>query len=265
MPKISKTLLFIFVLLFGVIVLKTFFFNRPDLKPETVVSSYLEKEQSGQRTEAEKFLTKDLKYVKILERTYEKIKRADFRTKDARREFKFKEEKNEQGYIKIIIVEKVLSETYFFDFLLSPEYQANGETEFEVYLAKEGNWWSGYQWKIAKIDSVTLIQYGKIGEEKEIKTKVFAVPLGIVNCQLPNQKCLRISIRSEAESQTLLSYSDWKIVDTSQKEYTSPSIKTFTVYGGGETTEEISFDLPQNFALKEALFKNEGKEIHFRN
>lgn len=259
-----KSVVILLVIVFGALLLKTFVLNQPNLKPETVISLYLEKEQSGSRPEAESFLIKDFKNVKIFDQIYEKLKAKNSKAKNTKREFELKESENVKGYAKIILVEKVAGETYFFDFLLSPAYQSDGETEFEVYLEKEGGWFSGYQWKIAKIDSPTLIQYAKMGEEKEIKTGVFAVPWEIIDCRLSDQKCLRVSIRSETESENRLSYSDWKIVDFGQREYSSLSTKIFVLNKADKIEEEISFTLPQNFALKEVLFRNEGKEIHFR-
>lgn len=260
MPR--KIFIVFFVLLFSGIALKTFFFNKP-ISPEKVVISYLQLEQFGTRESAEKFLSPNLNDIKILEKSYEKLRKEPHFQRYSSAEFELKEIKKEGDYQKVVITEKVANEAYFFNFLLSREYQKDGEIEFEAYLKKEGDWWHGYQWKIVKIDSSTLIQWAKIGEEKEIKTDVFATTNNLTTNNL-QQKVLKIHFKNNSDKDYKASYSDWKVVDNLQKEYISSSIKTFFLEKGKEDEQEISFNLPKNFILKEILFRNEGREIHWR-
>jgi len=282
MTKAIKIIIALCILFCFFIAFKTFFINRPPLSPELTANFYLQQEQFGLRSEAEKFLfdssplTKGEEFenfdkVEILGENYNNLKNVAYKRKEGPRNFKVKEVKKEKGNIRVSLTETILREVYFFNFLLSKEYQKDGKTEFEVLLTKTGDWWSGQEWKVLKIDSSTLIQSAKIGETREIKKGILIKPIlspslkkgekergYILEVFYKNQS----GFKNQEGKDCKISSSEWKIVGQRGQEI-KPNFLEERLESGEEKEVEFEFSLPEDFLLKEIVFRNEGKEIHF--
>ena len=271
MQKAIKILIALCILFCFFIAFKTFFINRPRLSPELTANFYLQQEQFGLRSEAEEFLFENFDKVEILGENYNNLRDVAYKKKEGPRNFKVKEVKKEKGNIKVNLIETILREVYFFNFLLSKEYQKDGEIEFEVLLTKVGDWWSGQEWKVVKISSPTLIQSAKIGEARKIKKGVFIKPL--FNLPLKKEEKERGYIlgvfyknqsgfKNQEGKDYKISSSEWKIIGQQGQEI-KPNFLEEKLESGEEKEVKFEFSLQEELLFKEIVFRNEGKEIHF--
>ncbi len=289
---LNKALIVIVILLLCLIpvflLVKTFWLNRPTLSPFEVCLSYLQLEQkSSQRKRAERYLF-DFQKVEIFGERYPILRNTIWAQKEKKGKepvFEKKEEKIGKEKARVRLLEKTNRNEglIFFDFKLPKE------VVFEIELKKEGSWKKGYQWKIIRIDSPTLISEGKIGEEKEIEENVFVKPIKIeeympsalspeVVGKLPeNLKSLTLEIEYRNNSNSPVGFypfSEWRIVDEDGKEYIPPSqtsarvLREPIIFGGELKPKEtkrgyIPFEVPKDFSVEKIIFKNMKKKVIF--
>jgi len=288
---LNKALIVIVVLLFCLVpvslLVKTFWLNRPVLSPFEVSLSYLQLEQNSQRKRAEGYLF-DFQKVEIFGERYPILRNTIWAQKEKKGEepvFEKKEEKINKEKARVSLLEKTKRNEglIFFGFKLPKE------VVFEIELKKAGGWKKGYQWKITRINSPTLVSEGKIGEEKEIKENVFVKPIKIeeymplasspeVVGKLPeNLKSLTLEIEYKNNSNNPVGFypfSEWRVVDKDGKEYICPpqtSARVFrepTLFGGKLKPKEtkrgyIPFEVPKDFSVEEIIFKNMEKKVIF--
>ena len=280
MSKKIKIILIVlpFLILVFALLFKTFFINRPRLSPELTANFYLQQEQFGKRAEAEKYLFdslslvegeefKNFDKVEILGENYNNLKNLPYKKREGPREFEIKEVKAENSGVTVNLVETILREVYFFNFLLSRDYQEGGRIEFEIFLTKTGSWGGGYEWKILKITSPTLIQAAKIGEEKEIKKGVF---MAVGRLQEPEKESeesavvygLPVLFKNKSGKDYKISSAEWKITGQHGKKFMAEILEE-NLKSGREKGMEFEFNIPEEFVFKEVVFRNEGMEIYF--
>ena len=276
-------ILFLIVGTFFYILIKTFSLNNPEASSFQVAVSYFKAEQNFQREEAEKYLFSELSEVKILEKNYEDVRyflEIAEEKKEIKKEPVFEEKKfdsKEEG--KIVVLEKMNKKQGFAFF----GFNLPDEVLFEVELKKQGNWFKGYNWKIIKIDSSTLISNGVFGKEAQIKKDFFVKPIkfekySATETRMPKELegyTLEVEYSNNSDKKVFISpFNEWIVVDIDGKEYGSPPYTSAyflrdPAFSGGEIKQNgkekgyVSFELPKETLFKKIIFISESKKITF--
>jgi hypothetical protein len=280
-----KVLIVSFLIIFFIFTLiKTFFLNRPKIKPGEIAISYLKAEQSAKRELAESYLHPDLKKVEIFGKNYEEFKIYQIHQKEREGEepvFETKEKRIEKNKARVNVFEKTNKNQgwFFFEFYL-PE-----EISFEVILEKIGNWKKGYEWKIIKIDSSDLIKRGKVGEKVEFEKGVFIRLIEIEDFKPENViipegiKILSLKVEYENNSDKEIkinSFENWSIIDEKGNIFSPPSISSpialrepvlmgIELKSGEKRFGYTVFEVPKEIEIKEIIYKDWQRKIIFQH
>jgi len=259
MAKPIKILIGIFVLFVLALSFKAFYINRPRLSPELTAEFYFQHEQFGSRREAEKLFIEPLSQVKIFGKSY-----IDFKIESETKnvvgvEFTVKEVETDNESAKVILTERIFGETYFLNFFLSEEYHPKGEIKFEVILTKVGDFAKGYEWKIVKINSPTLLRHAEKGEGVDVKTNVSA-KIDDIKCEIVDKCVITISFENKSFKNYNISSKEWKIIDIEGNEIIAEVFEKKL-----EPSEKIKKDFVFKSAQKtlptKIIMENKGKKI----
>jgi hypothetical protein len=270
------------IILFIFLLIKTFFLNRPKIKPGEIAIFYLKEAQSSIE-KAESYLYPDLKRIEIFEGNYEELKKFKITQKEKEGEepvFEIKDEKIEKNKATVNVFERTNKKEGWFFF----GYYLPKEISFKVELEKIGSWKKGYEWKIIKIDSQDLIKKAKFGEKVEIEKGIFVKPIKIEeykpeNVKIPQGiKILSLEIEYENNSEkeiSIYSFGGWYIIDDRGDAFFPPSFSSARVLrqpvlmglelkSGERKSGYTVFEVQKEINLKEIIYKDWQRKIIFQ-
>jgi membrane-associated HD superfamily phosphohydrolase len=269
------------IILFIFLLIKTFYLNRPKIKPGEIAISYLKEAQSSIE-KAENYLYPDLKKVKILDENYENLQNLKWVQKEKEGEepiFEIKSEKIKKNKAEVAILEKTNKKEGWLFF----EYKLPKEILFEVSLEKLGSWKKGYEWKIIEINSPDLIKKSKIGEKIEVEKGLFVKLINFEEYRPENLKIpegLRIfSLEIEYENDSnqtkkIDSFGQWYIIDKEGEVFYSafyppsaflrkPIFENTELKPGEKQRGYVTFEAKKEILPREIIYKDWERKIKF--